>query len=502
MAAQRQTLNASFGHRPEWAGDAPAAPSETVLAAPWHRGDSPESAAAPVQRKVGLEIEVPYTTLAKGEMKSASQMGGKDEIDETERSRLLPPGSFADDIESSNPLPYTPGRGDPAKGASIVAAAGWKLTADIVGGEAIVEFITDPFDETKDPTGLVVAAAAVAAKAKATILPLKSGEYRQLTKDTVLGRKVGGGVEGSIQVTGGVRPDRIIDLLDHLAKANGKPRNGDLKMEAGAKALLGTTVKSAKEASLDPKYQGLVALLAAYVAGQWGIREMITDGLKQRDRYDITGDSPLQAVDCVDADDILDFVLHGKVKGVAERREFQRRYGQDVGKFDKDLRKSLLQLMAPRAAKMRVPVLSRSSLGKLRAAVTIDDVNGFKRDVLVAAQAANGGLPGVLTAPLFPLGLDTPGHPARTIEAAPDISIERWLQSVLDGQNLKFSDETMGFEKVGPATGVACCFFEAREKGAVLETRALDSNQLVPMDEWEAFARKVVELHQALNAGT
>jgi hypothetical protein len=88
----------------------------------------------------------------------------------------------------------------------------------------------------------------------------------------------------------------------------------------------------------------------------------------------------------------------------------------------------------------------------------------------------------------------------RTIEDNPNITIGEWLQGIFNRQNKTWSDKTYSFEKVGPnVPGGGCLCFPKREKGAVLEIRAFDTEASLPYSQWKDFAAQIVTVFTALN---
>ena len=147
---------------------------------------------------------------------------------------------------------------------------------------------------------------------------------------------------------------------------------------------------------------------------------------------------------------------------------------------------------APTAAKINVPVLSRTSLNEIVTKVKPMPVFGtFLRDVL----AASGGPDGA--ARLFPLGLEGPGTAGRTVETNPNVTIQTWVKIVHEGQNLTWSENVFKVEDVGPNLGTTCCFFVDRAKGVVVEIR--DTGNRMPPNQWVTIAAEMRDLFVAFN---
>jgi hypothetical protein len=247
--------------------------------------------------------------------------------------------------------------------------------------------------------------------------------------------------------------------------------------------------------SQDATYQGLVALLAGYVGGNWRI-DMVVDNAYEKMQKARDNNHNMMGVTEEDERVLASYKRVQENIEPADMKHYilTREHPMNTGVSIDDLQTVINHFMAPRAAKMMVPVLSRSSLAELKAKTRIPDAAQFKAHVVAAA----GLQPEHLKQRLFPFGLDTPGHKTRSIEARPDITIDQWLQSIIRGKNLTFSDETKRFEDVGPRTP-SCCFFTSRAQGAVLEIRALDDKRLVPLGSWRPLAKTVVEVYQRLN---
>jgi len=455
---------------------------------------------APVQRKVGLEIETPTFELYPGRMKPEPKRK-EPKRKESKRNKqdeysILINSDEEEDGYGERSLPFETSDHQLEKGKAILSGTGWKLTADIIGGQGIIEFITDPVDETNQPTELGNIARRIETEARRVRGLVAAQGYIQLARNIVL-RRLPGALEGNIHITGGIKPDKIIDLLQQVATWDG---TNDLNVDESSRAILGQAVNAAQDplgtiAGQGAAYQGLVALLGSYVAGQRRYRLMANEAHETIMKYRDYREDFYRIQYCANARNIEEFMRTGDITG--SDKHIARQY-EEEGKegFFSELRAVLRELITPRAAKMMVPVLSRSSLSELKDKAQMPAAPVFRADVMTAAGEPGGNA----ATPLFPLGLDTPGHAGRTIEATPDITVAQWLQSIYNGQNLKFSDETKDFEKVGPSNVPCFCgLMTTREKGAVMEIRALDGEQLVAANRWGHLADTVSQAFVALN---
>jgi hypothetical protein len=422
----------------------------------------------PIQRKVGLELEI-AADLAKGTV-----------IERNEKSRLV------DDDDAG----YKPLKAAVTKGESITSGTGWDLTPDGSANDWYPEFITKAYDEVTEPAGIVTAVTAVKSYAEQTLGPLGRGMYQQLPKNYVIGWRPQSKVSlnANIHVTGGVRRDRVYELLRQLsAKKQG------LRPTKQTRGLLKTAVQAAP--SGDPIYQGLVALLGGYIAGQRQLSVAQAEQIKYSlGDYDLYNDEQYSGMlyrldKSVSEADIAQFIREGTVTsdGLA-RAKTQYNSGQqlyeELGRYVKGY--------APSAAKIQVPVLSRTSLKEMVSKVNAMPVFGtFLQDVLAAA----GGLDGAK--PLFPLGLEGPGTAGRTVETNPNITIQAWVKTVHEGQNLTWSENVFKVEDVGPILGTTCCFFVDRAEGVVVEIR--DTGDRMRPSQWVTIATEMRDLFTALN---
>jgi hypothetical protein len=426
------------------------------------------SAEQPIQRKLGFEVEVKLD-LAKGVLAN-------------ENSPLLDTGYEA-----------RPGR--ITKGQTILSGDGWKLTPDGGEGNWYIEFITDAVDETAQPARLPAIMRNLSRYVTDTFGDLEAGTYKQLPGTFVAGRHAqqrNYSLDGNMHITGGIRPDRIIDLLRTIQtwKGGDKVQNVD----KGTRRNLKTATDAADLTAGDASYKGLVALLGTYISGQWRLLASAPRDLKESLTAHRHDDEVYGKLDyCIDENDIREFIQTGAVTDRKTLGYIDERF-DTRGEFYEALQQ-FIKANALSTAKLVVPVLSRSSLAKLRSKATIADDTVFLRDVM----AASGLGWDRRDRKLFPLGLNAPDDSARTIERHPDITISEWVNGILGGTNLTFSDRQFGFEDVGPATGQRFfCLCNTYEQGAVLEIRALDA--AIPPDRWEDFATAIVAVYRTLNA--
>jgi len=476
---------------------------------------------SPIRRKVGFELELKFDLL-KGRMttepeapkrkkKPKEQFVGWRSKPEPlgESSRLLIEEPIRVDESGPEERLEPAEKQDITKGETILPGAGWRLTPDGAQGDWYPEFITDAVDEAKEPTRPGEIMGNVADFVEKNWTKIVPGKFLQLPRGFVVGKPLRARKEmdlgANIHFTVGVRPDRILQLMALLAKARSGPvsekdivqtrlefeeiepletENPDLlPIDESTRAILGTAVEAGRTAVGDPIYQGVVALMGSYIAGELRILfslNKVVAGLGKHLRY------------CVDAENLKEFVLTGDITDKESLRFIKEQYST-WDEFSDDLTRSL-EGTGPGAAKLQVPVLSRSSLAKLRNKTTITNFQAFLTDVTAAA-----GLTATQSQfPLFPLGISNPKR-KRTVEAEPDISIAEWVKSVFDGENLTFTDEVKSFEKVGPSVPGCLCCCETRAKGAVLEIRALDEKRRVPPKLWSDLADEVVAMMQELN---
>jgi hypothetical protein len=447
LEAEADRMGARAADLPATSRNAPAARSAEVRAE--SRGASGESV---VQRKVGFEIEVQGDVQRSGD--DAVVGLDSEESEEEQYFSLAAPLLTTKPIR---PARRKSGRAPITKGDTMHAGAGWTLTPDGGEGNWYPEFITQAVDETKRPLQLATIVRDLVRYAQAW----KPRKMYELDKGYRL--RIAFPVRGSFQVTGGIRIDRLVDLLEEMAGLserlvkdsdrgkNPKDRDSgsesdedrpELKEEIvdsyeGSYAqlenqALRTATGKARAAGRSAKYQGLVALLGSYVAGQ-------------------------------------------------------RVRGEEGG--------------APSSAKHLLPLMSRTNLGVVRAAV--GDMPTF--DIFVRDVAKAGRLPSTAgKEKLFPFGLSGGASAARTIDAQPDITVRTWLQGIFGGRDLEWSETRasggaeFGMEKVGPAQARCLpCLPPKREMGAIVELRNLLEE--IPLDRWEEFAGSLAAAFEALN---
>ncbi len=473
---------------------------------------------APIRRKVGFELELKLDLL-KGRLVTTSEQPKKKKARPKEQFvswRSNPSLGEKAGLLVEDPVddltPTVTERLEPAKsqditkGETILPGSGWRLTPDGAEGDWYPEFITDAVDETKEPNRPAAIMTRIADYVTGEWAAIVPGKYRQLPGGFVVGlpSRAYGGVNlgANIHFTVGVRPDRILQLMALLARARNGPVSekdlvqldmeygksededeGLLSIDESTRSIMAKAVKEATTSGGDAVYRGLVALMGTYIAGELRILTNLHDvhhGLSKKLKY------------CLDTGNLREFLLTGQITDHESLRFIGEKYDswQD---FVDDLT-GTLDGSGPSAAKLQVPVLSRSSLAELRGKTTINHFPTFLTDVAAAA-----GLTVAQSAfPLFPLGISNPKR-KRTVEADPTITIKRWVRTVFDGQNLTFTDEVKSFEKVGPAVPGCLCFCETREKGAVLEIRALDGDRRVQPKFWPDLADEVVSMMTQLN---
>lgn len=427
-----------------------------------------------IQRKVGFEVEV--------------------QIDLEKGRRVDPNDERAALVDAQRG--YRPAAGNITKGQSIVSQDGWKLTPDGGGGNWYVEFITDAVDETADAARITAIMQSLSNYVTNTFGPMGPGQYINLPSNFVAGfdaRRPGRNLDGNIHITAGVRPEKIFAMLQELQ--NWDDANGLTPIDENARDNLGTATAAAEQAGDDPKYRGLVALLGNYISGQQRYARMVPQGVVDIIHAGRDDSNEMRRLhNSFDRNDVRRLMRDGEIRD-GEALALIRQYFPNPQDAYAMVRQ-IIASVAPTAAKLNVPILSRTGLGALRNKVTIppDQYAAFRGHVLVAGGlgAGDGGTP------LFPIGLNAPGDSERTIERNPDITIAAWLNGILQGENKSFSDKTFGFENVGPATGTTFCFFSTYEKGAVMEIRALDA-PLAPA-LWAPFGTAVGTAFRALNA--
>src|SRR5262249_2489632 len=144
---------------------------------------------------------------------------------------------------------------------------------------------------------------------------------------------------------------------------------------------------------------------------------------------------------CVDENDIRAYLQTGKVPQQTEQLALDKY--DDVGEFYAALAGHLSQ-SGPSAGKLKVPVLSRTSLNEMVSKVPqLPHLNQFEQDVLAAAGGGNAGRR------LFPYGVQSAGGRGRTVEDNPDITIHEWIKGVHEGKNLTWSENVFSVEDVG-----------------------------------------------------
>ncbi len=473
----------------------------------------------PIRRKVGFELELKLDLL-KGRLVTTTEQpkkkkkakpkeqfvgwGSKPSLGEKTSLLVEDP---VDDLTPRVTERLEPDkRQDITKGETILPGSGWRLTPDGAEGDWYPEFITDAVDETKEPNRPAAIMTRIADYVTGEWGDIVAGTYRSLPRGFVVGlpSRAYRGVDlgANIHFTVGVRPDRILQLMALLAKARNGPVSekdlvqldmeygkseiedeGLLSIDESTRSIMAKAVKEATTSGGDAVYRGLVALMGTYIAGELRILTNLHDvhhSLGENLRY------------CMDTGNLREFLLTGKITDQESLQFIGKKY-RSWEDFVEELTSSL-DGSGPSTAKLQVPVLSRSSLAELRGKTAIDHFPTFLTDVAAAA-----GLTVEQSAfRLFPLGISNPKR-KRTIEADPTITIKRWVRTVFDGQNLTFTDEVKSFEKVGPAVPGCLCFCETREKGAVLEIRALDGDRRVQPKFWPDLADEVVSMMTQLN---
>ena len=215
-----------------------------------------------VQRKIGMEIEVPMD-LQKGTLKP-----------ESEQKEVSPFKT------KSLELPFIP-TNDPQihKGESaIVNGHSWKLTPDGYEDSWYCEYITDPVNETQNPQELTGIVEDLKNWVGENLVNLETGEYIQLPEDYVLGWhpfQKGNEIFGSFHVTAGVRPDRIFEMLEKLAQVynvsdtKNEEKYRGLVIGKADQIVICQAVNETQALNASLEYKGLVALMGSYVGGQY-----------------------------------------------------------------------------------------------------------------------------------------------------------------------------------------------------------------------------------------
>ncbi|MEA5495656.1 DUF4157 domain-containing protein [Limnoraphis robusta Tam1] len=215
-----------------------------------------------IQRKIGLEIEVPMD-LQKGTLKT-----------EAERKEVSPFKT------KSRELPFISANdGCIKKGQSaIMNGNSWSLTPDGYEDSWYCEYITDPVDEAQSPQGLTRIVEDLKNWVSENLVDLKTGEYIQLAEDYVVGWhpfQKGNEISGSFHVTAGVRLDRIFEMLEKIAKINNTSLENNQDYYQGLligkadKIVMVQAVNYTQKINESLEYKGLVALMGSYVGGQY-----------------------------------------------------------------------------------------------------------------------------------------------------------------------------------------------------------------------------------------
>jgi hypothetical protein len=226
-----------------------------------------------VQRKVGFEIEMPNILVARGTLVDRTKdKSGKLEVPEEEEHLIGGSGQFFQssfsskhsDLEDRFEVRET---GVPVKGEKMTGQTGWKLTPDGGEGNWYAEFITDPIDETKQARQIAVVMDAVADYA-AGIGLLPDHEFRTLDRKYLIQRRPGA-IRGAFHITGGIKLDQILALLQRLSDAARFLTDTGAHLNEDEADILDTaTGASAQIGGGSAAYKGLVALVGSYIAGQ------------------------------------------------------------------------------------------------------------------------------------------------------------------------------------------------------------------------------------------
>ena len=215
-----------------------------------------------VQRKIGLEIEVPMD-LQKGNLKT-----------EQERKEVSPFKT------KSRELPFIPTNDRRIhKGESaIINGNSWKLTPDGYEDSWYCEYITDAVNETQNPQELTRIVEDLESWISNNLVILQTGEYIQLPEDYVVGWhpfQKGNEILGSFHVTAGLRIDRIFEMLQKLAKMieitdiENKEDYQGLVIGKADQIVISQAVNQTQTLNESLEYKGLVALMGSYVGGQY-----------------------------------------------------------------------------------------------------------------------------------------------------------------------------------------------------------------------------------------
>jgi hypothetical protein len=390
--------------------------------------NSRADADAAIQRKVGFEIEVPTFHVGRGPI--PEERKGKKEEEEEQKVPLLK----APDI---------------TKGETLETGNGWKLTPDGGNYNWYAEFITDPFDETDERDQMTNTVADLSGFATG----LKAKSINKLAKKDYWIEPSGREIVGAFHVTGGIRLDQILALLEAtraearklLDRAEEDDIQGPIDIDESERGVMedeqtilgraATELADAKKRKLSPEYQGLVGLAGTYVA--------------------------------------------------AQRRQGEKQGAADYGK-------------------QYLPIMSRTNLGAIRGKVKdMPSIEVFVADVLEAA--------GLKTEdekkPLFPAGLEQVDEDKRMIEAHPKITIGAWLAGFHKGSDLAWSDSAksggggFGLEGVGRKNKhhfLWCIPWGTKQvEGAIVELRNIRAK--IAIKEWPKIAQTYAIMFSKLN---
>jgi Domain of unknown function (DUF4157) len=431
------------------------------------------SSAVPIQRMVGFEIEMPNIWVKRGTLKKTGKEERSDSDDEeffigghgqslSVTSSLLgrKQKSYSDQVEDTVPI---------AKKAPMHSGTRWNLTPD--GSDAdgwYAEFITDPIDETKQPAQIEQVLNAVTDYARG-IGAMEKHEYREL-QDRYLIQRNPGTIRGGFQVTGGIKLDQIVALLEQLSE-EAKKYAGNQEDDESKEEYVELELE--KEKYVEPKKEGYVELEKeerAYIEDESNILAGIANTVQQHGRS---------------------ANYKGLVALAASYVASQKFGSENQGQ--------------PASAKHLLPVMSRTNLGAIRNKVTdMPSLINFINDVLAAAGLGNSAA----SDRLFPEGIGGGVNAARSIDTRPDITISEWLAGIRGGEDLKWSETSKSsggafeFEAVGPdiPQTLCCCipWFATRAQGAIVELRNLKG--AVKLDGWTTVGKTFAAVFRNLNA--
>jgi hypothetical protein len=401
---------------------------------------------APVQRKVGFEIEVENIGVERGILKEKSREVEEQFLDSEGR-----PIQDASVLESSPKEPLLEIRSAKdkpiEKGDTIFKGQGWRLTPDGEPKKWYGEFITDPIDETKDSKSISAVLESITDYALA-IDGLKSEAYynKGLANQYIIQRGPQK-FSGNFHTTGGIRIDQIVDLLEQarIMLKKIKPDRDEKDEESADVETKKTSPPAAKlvptKKDASGNYRGLVALVSNYIIAQRG-----------------TSRAPGYAKEFLPVMSRTNLgAIRNKVKDMPPFSDFLK----DV----------------------------------LAASKTAEDAPLFPKGILEEnTEDDEVARPEVKA--IHSIGADS------------GIAVRKWLEGIYGGKDkvvwsdtLNSSGKEFGFEKVGPALSGSCCAWlcTSRAEGAIVEIRNADGG-LVPLADWIEVGESFAEIFMRLNS--